>query len=72
MFIQSMTKDRLEKLSREIDNPEAVEMIKEMKKSYIELKNGEERIHKDHLELRPDFYSLAWLYTFKTEYIHGI
>ena len=25
----------------------------------------------DHIKLRPDFYSLAFLYSFKTEYILG-
>ena len=25
----------------------------------------------DHIELRPDFYSLAFLYSFKLEYIMG-
>ena len=62
---------RLSNLSKKIDNPEAVKMIKEMKKSYKELKNGSERIQKDYIQLRPDFYSLAWLYSFKKEYIHG-
>ena len=48
-FVQSMTNDRLEKLNNDINNPEAVNMIKEMKKSYKELKNGQERVQREHI-----------------------
>ena len=60
--MRGMTEESFDQLKKEVKHPEALDQIfKEARNSYFQLKDGEVRIE-DHIKLRPDFYSLAWLY----------
>ena len=71
-FKKSMTKEKLEQTKKDFDHPEVLDQVlSEINNNYFDLKklkNEEVRIGQ-HIKLRPDFYSLVWLYSFKSKYI---